>query len=162
MSQSYRAVLARWSTMNRRRNPFGDINRALEQFRRDLEEMTREFEDEWGTSRTGFGKMGIDVADEGDEFVVTADVPGYDKDEIDLRVKDNTLYVRAEHEQETEERDTDYLRSEREHRSMRESVTLPDPVDEEGITATCQNGVLTVHVPKKEPTKAEGQRIEIE
>lgn len=148
--------------MNGRRNPFGEFERVFDQLRRELEDMTRDFEDEWGVSQTGFGHIGFDMADEGDEFVITADIPGYEKDEIDLRVRDNMLFIRAEHEQEAEERDIDYLRSEREHRSMRESVTLPESVDEENITATCKNGVLTVHLPKKEPTEAEGRQIEIE
>ncbi|WP_227779276.1 Hsp20/alpha crystallin family protein [Haladaptatus pallidirubidus] len=104
----------------------------------------------------------VDLADEGDQFVVTADVPGYEKDEIDVQIQNNTLRIRAKHEQEAEEREEALIRSEREHREMRESVTLPEPVDEDNITASCNNGVLTVHLPKKEPTEPGGKKIEVE
>lgn len=106
--------------------------------------------------------MGIGLREEDDEFVVTADVPGFQKDDIDLQIRDNTLSIDATHEQQAEEEDETYLRSERKHRSLREHVRLPEPVREGDVTAAFQNGVLTVHIPKIESNETSGHQIEIE
>lgn len=134
----------------------------FEQFSKEFEDAARDFDEEWGFRRIGLAHIGVDLADEGDQFIVTADVPGYEKDEIDVQIQNNTLRIRAKHEQEAEERKEALIRSEREHREMRESVTLPEPVDEDNITASCNNGVLTVHLPKKEPTEPSRKKIEVE
>lgn len=105
--------------------------------------------------------MSVDLADHGDEFVVTADVPGFETDDIDLRLRDDALVISAEREQSTEEDQENYIRSEREHRSLVESVRLPESVDEDGTSAEYHNGVLTVHLPKVEPSDEDGKRIEI-
>lgn len=65
--------------------------------------------------------------------MVTADVPGFEKDEIDLRIRDDALQITATHERSTEEQEETYLRSEREHRSLPERVQLPEPVEEDEV-----------------------------
>ena len=128
---------------------------------RQFEDMTRSWEGTGSSMTSGWGSMGIDLADRGDEFVVTADVPGFEKDEIDLQLVENTLRIHAEHTQETEQREETYLRSERQHQRLSDSVRLPEAVDEEAVTATCKNGVLTVHLPKAEPSQP-SRNIEVE
>lgn len=144
-------------------NPFETIERMFEQMSRQFEEAARA----WGTEgadleRGRSGRMGIDIADHGEEFVVTADVPGFESDEIDLRIADTTLLIEATHEQTAEEEAETYLRSERERRSLREQVRLPDSVVEDEVDASLNNGVLTVRLPKAEPTEAGGRRIDID
>ena len=119
--------------------------------------------DEFGTTESGMGTIGVDLADRGDEFVLTAGVPGFERDDIDLRLSDNTVHVDAERERdETEERDEFYDGSERERRSMSRSVRLPEPVDGDAVEASHRNGVLTVTLPKEEPTAVDGRSIEVE
>jgi len=149
--------------MSSQQNPYEIIEQMLERMNRQFGETTRMWESgmpEFGES--GFGQMGIDLADHDEEFVVTADVPGFERDEIELRKVDETLQITAAHEEESEEKAEHYLRSEREHRSLSERVRLPEPVVGDEITATLQNGVLTITLPKAEPSAAEGHRIEIE
>ncbi|WP_458208508.1 archaeal heat shock protein Hsp14 [Haladaptatus sp. NG-SE-30] len=132
--------------MARRRNPFEEIEEMFERMSRQFEGMGRQLES--GEMGLGTGGMSVDVADQDDQFVVTADVPGFEKDDIDITLQDNRLRISAEHESEVEEGDEEYIRQERSQRSMRRTVTLPDPVDESNVSAQYQNGVLTVTLPK--------------
>lgn len=131
-------------------NPFEEIERIFER-------MSDEF---GGESFAAAGSMAVDVEDRGDEFVVTADVPGYSKDDIDVTLADRTLRIAAEREESAGESDADYVRRERHRASASRSVTLPAAVDQEGISATYKHGVLTVTLPKSEG--GNGQRIEVE
>lgn len=119
----------------------------------------------WGRDRR---TADIDVAEYDDEVVVVADLPGYDRENIDVRAADGRLTIHAERD--TERADTDradenrrYLRRERRHESVTRSVDIPTSVREGEATATFQNGVLTVTLPT--PSDAEtddGRRINIE
>ncbi|ELY62552.1 heat shock protein Hsp20 [Natronobacterium gregoryi SP2] len=137
--------------------------------------MQRQFEDalelwdvdQFGMPATDAGAtttLGIDLADHGEEFVLTADVPGFDKEDVELRLSDDTIHVTAERAQELTEAEDDgfYLRSERERQSMSRSVRLPEPVDADAIAATYRNGVVTVTLPKREPSEPAGRSIDIE
>ncbi|MFB6154404.1 MAG: Hsp20/alpha crystallin family protein [Haloferacaceae archaeon] len=146
-------------TMIDRRNPFRDIERMFEQLSEQFDESARWWEGERPTSFAG--SMSVDVADQAEAFVVTADLPGFEKDEIDVTISNSVLEIAAEHESETETREEDYLRQERTSSSMSRSLRLPEPVREDDVSAKYKNGVLTVTLPKTEP-KEEGRDIEIE
>lgn len=106
------------------------------------------------------GSIAVDVADSDEEFVVTADLPGLSKDDIDVSLADRTLKIEADYEGEEGEESADYLRRERNRQPVSRSLTLPEPVEEERISATFKQGVLTVTLPKRGTDG--GQRIEIE
>jgi HSP20 family protein len=141
-------------------NPFRDVERMFERMSRQFEQMPWAREDEWNDLSMTAG-MQIDLADHGDEFVVTADLPGFKKEEIDVRCTDSRVTIRAEHDEEAEEREENYLRQERSHRAMQRTVTLPDPVDSESVSAKYNNGVLTLTLPKVEPSE-EARNIDVE
>ena len=132
-------------------NPFEEIERLFDR-------MGREFGG--STFTAAAGTVAVDVEERDEEFVVTADVPGYVKEDIDVTLADRTLRIRAEREEETEASEADYLRRERHATSASRSVRLPGDVEEDGIRATYKNGVLTVTLPKREG--GDGQRIEVE
>ena len=92
--------------------------------------------------------LSIDLADADDAFEVTADLPGYDREDIDLSVADRTLRISAERDESTEEGEDNYLRRERRRRSVSRSLTLPEEVEEDAASAAYTNGVLTVTLPK--------------
>ncbi len=107
--------------------------------------------------------MGVDLEDRDEEYVLTADVPGFDRDEIDVRLVDDTVHITAERERSaSEDSDDHYLRSEREHETMRRSVRLPSAVEAADAEATCHNGVLTITLPKADPEDLDGQRIDVQ
>ena len=150
--------------MARRANPFEDLEELFDRMRRQFEEATGSMEDVSVESlRSG---MRIDVEDSGESFVVTADLPGFDKDDIDVRLSDQRLRISADHTEETTEEgdrsdDGHFVRQERHHSSMERVVRLPEPVDEASVSAQFRNGVLTVTLTKAEPVER-GRDIEIE
>ncbi|WP_276273161.1 Hsp20/alpha crystallin family protein [Haloarcula litorea] len=93
-----------------------------------------------------------DVVDEGDAFVVRADLPGFDTDDLDVQLaEDRKLTVSAEHSETSSHEDGRYVQRERRRRSASRTVVLPEPVDETGTEATYDSGVLTVRLPKVGP-----------
>lgn len=145
--------------MSGRSNPFDDLNEFFDRLSRQFEGQPGFDQDVFGM--TGANRMSIDLADRDGEFVVTADAPGFEKSEIDVRVSGRTLTIEAERDETTEESDETYLRSERRSQSLRRSVQLPESVDEESVSATYKNGVLTITLPKREPETG-GKSIDIE
>lgn len=121
-----------------RRNPFDEIEQLLERMGRELE--TGEWPSDAGTD--------LDLADHGDRYVVVVDLPGFEKADVDVRLVGGELNLDAERELETEAEGVDYLRKERRRESVSRRVALPDPVEEDGITARLADGVLTVELPK--------------
>lgn len=147
-----------------RRNPFDDIDRLFDRLNRQLEDAA----DMWEGDRPaafGAGSTAVDVEDAGDEFVVTADLPGFDKDDVDVRVRDRTLSISAERAESTESAedesdDSTYVRRERRTQSFSRRVTLPEDVDTDDVSATMTNGVLTVRLGKSEGSS--GHHIDVE
>ena len=103
----------------------------------------------------------IDVAEYDDEFVVMADLPGYDRDDIDVRAADGRLTIAAELDVEHEDANRRYLRRERRHESITRSVDLPAPVVDDEASATYRHGVLTVTLPKAVDGADDGHRIDV-
>jgi HSP20 family protein len=126
-----------------RPNPFDDIERFFDQ-------MNRTFSDSVPTRPH---EMAVDVAETDEEIVVSADLPGFERDEVTISLAGRDLTIDADHEEETEastgDDETRYVRRERTHRSVSRTVRLPDEVDEEAASATFTNGVLTVTLPRE-------------
>ena len=142
--------------MARRRNPFDELEEMFERMSRQFENFGQQFEEssgELGIDLSGTSEMSLDLADHGGEYVVTADLPGFEKDDIDVRLRDNHLDIDAQSETRTEEGEGEYLRRERSQRSVSRSVALPEPIDEENVSAEYHNGVLTVTLPKIEASE---------
>lgn len=100
---------------------------------------------------TPFGaghRFPIDLSEHPEEFVVTAELPGFDREEIELRITDRSLWIEAEHEESEQEEAERHIRRERRSERMHRSVRLPGAVDPDGANAKLQNGVLTISVPK--------------
>jgi HSP20 family protein len=137
-----------------RRNPFDELEDMLER-------MSKQFEGGFPERMPTVGGVAIDVADRDEKYVVTADLPGYETDDIDVTVTEGRLRIEAERETGTAEESEDYIFNERHRESVSRTVRLPEPVDEEAVTAKYTNGVLTVTLPKEEASD-EGHHIEIE
>ena len=124
-----------------RPNPFEDIERFFER-------MNRSFGDVGVSPR--LHEVAVDVAETDTEIVVTADLPGFETEEITISLSGRDLTVEADHEETIEERDdARYVRRERTHRELSRTVRLPDAVDEDAATAEYRNGVLTVTLPRE-------------
>ena len=100
----------------------------------------------------GRGDANLDLTEREGEYVLVADLPGFEKEEIDLTFDGDTLTIAAEHEVHDAEEMTGetgeianvgFARS----RKVAESVTVPEEIEEDEITASYRNGVLEVHLP---------------
>ena len=101
----------------------------------------------------------MDLVEQGDEFVLRADLPGVGKDDVKIELEDNVLTVSGERRAEHEERKEGYYRVERASGSFSRSLRLPEGVDPQAVKADFENGVLEVRVPKPEQRKP--QRVAI-
>lgn len=103
----------------------------------------------------------VDVYETDKGYMVEAEVAGYDPKDIKLSVDKHTLTISAEEEKKEEEKEgKKYMIRETYHNSFSRSFTLPDDVDESGISAETKHGVLKVMLPKK-PAEPDKGRIEI-
>jgi len=154
--------------MSDRSRPFDSIEELLDRLNRQIETAAKSWETQLDNrSRldlsTSGSAMRLDLADEGDEFVVTVDVPGYESGDLELRLSGETLAISGTRER-TEEiggEDETYLRRERETKSFSRQVRLPEPVGEDAVQASVNNGILTIRLPKREPSD-EAHSIDIE
>ncbi|MDR5655979.1 Hsp20/alpha crystallin family protein [Halodesulfurarchaeum sp. HSR-GB] len=144
--------------MTRRSNPFEEIERLLERMSNQFEDVDQiqSLESAWP------GRLKVDLAEFEDAYEVTADLPGFESEDIDVELLDDQLHICAERKTETEEADEGrYIRQERSERSIDRRVSLPEPVEAEAVEASFKNGVLTVCLPKAEGSE-ESHTIEIE
>ena len=164
--------------MSGRSNPFEGLEELFDRLSGQFEDAARTWDTSGADGHAGergsimtssvsasvsTGGTSLDLAEHDDEFVVTVDVPGYDRDEIDVRLSNDTLEVDGERERDVEEGDEDdaYLRRERRHHSFSRRLSLPAPVDADDVSARLHNGVLTVRLGKV-ASDSGGHTIDIE
>jgi HSP20 family protein len=95
----------------------------------------------------------MDLVETGDEFVLRADLPGLSEDDVKIELEGGVLTVSGERKAEHEHREQGYARLERSAGSFARSLTLPDGIDPDSITASFDLGVLEVRIPKPEQSK---------
>lgn len=101
----------------------------------------------------------LDVVENDDAYIVRASLPGLKAEDIDVNIEDDVLTIKAEHSEENEESDENYLMRERTYGSYRRSVRLPSGVDGDNTTAQFEDGVLTLTLAKREEFKP--KKIEV-
>ena len=95
----------------------------------------------------------IDVAENENEFLIKAEVPGCKADDIDISVHGNTLTISGEKKEEQEKKEKGYYHVERSYGSFRRDISLAGDINPDEIEASCKDGVLTVKLPKSEKAK---------
>jgi len=133
---------------------------------RELENLEREF---FGLNPFGFadtarlGEFRTDLKDNGDSYILEADLPGFEKKDINIEMNGDVLTISAERHSEHEEEDKkkNYIRCERSYGSYSREFDISG-VEADGISAKYENGVLTLTMPKKANTLPESKRLEIE
>ena len=117
----------------------------------------------FGNSSASLQDFRTDIRDAGDRFILEAELPGFQKEDIKLDLKDGILTITAQHSENKEEKDDkgQYIRRERRYGSFSRSFDVTG-VDEEHITASYNNGVLELSLPKVVPVVPEAKRIAIE
>lgn len=128
------------------------MNRMLDRF---YDENDAAFPDQFNL------RVPLDVIENDNEFVVKADVAGLDPDKIDITYSNNNLTIKGEVNDESEKtkKQGRYHIRERHYGSFSRTISMPGTVDVEHIEAETRNGVLELHLPKKEEVKP--KRIEV-
>ena len=142
-----------------RRDPFREMlswNRAMD----------RMFNNFYDSGELGFGEplnryVALDVIENADEFIVKADLAGIDPDNIEITFTENNLSIKGEMTEELNEEGKEgrYHLRERRYGTFSRTISMPGTVDVENIEAETKNGVLKLHLPKKEEVKP--HRIQI-
>ena len=96
----------------------------------------------------------VDISDNENELVVTAEVPGCKAEDIDISVQGDTLTISGEKKDSDEKREKGYYYRESSYGSFRRDINLPTDVQTQKVDASCKNGVLTVTLPKSEQAKS--------
>lgn len=147
-----------------RRNNNHQVN-AYNPFR-DMEEFEKNFfSNPFGSffGNSDLAEFKTDVTDEGDHYLLEADLPGFDKKDIKLDISGDVLTVSAERHSKVEDKDKKdkIVRVERSYGSYTRQFDISG-VDAEGIKARYDNGVLELTMPKKHEVVPESRRLEIE
>jgi HSP20 family protein len=143
-------ALVRWDPGREIDTLQGDVNRLFDSFfgRREA----------GGVSQSRRWVPAMDLAETEDSLVLRADVPGVDRNDIAVEVKDGVLTVTGERHAQSEDKREGYHRVERSYGSFARSLELPKGIDPEGVDASYEDGVLEVRIPKpaeRQPTKVE-------
>jgi HSP20 family protein len=112
-----------------------------------------------GAGESGRWVPAIDLWEAEEQFVLKADLPGLSEDDVTIEVQDGTLTVTGERHEEDRKDGTGWYRFERSFGKFSRTLTLPEGVDPDGITAEFKSGVLEVRIPKPEQRKP--RRVEI-
>lgn len=131
----------------------GGMMDPFEQMRQEFGSMLSRFGWPWRETETLLTPYGVDIRQDADHIYVEADLPGFTKDELDVRIENQMLTISGEHKMEKKEEKKDYLLHERAERTCSRSFTLPTAVDEKSVDAKYQNGVLNITLNKKEESK---------
>ena len=99
-------------------------------------------------------RMKCDIYEKDDKYYIEMEVPGFNKEDIDISLKEGYLTIKAEKKMSNEEKDENkkYLRKERNYIKTERSFNLGN-IDEENIDASFDNGVLKIEIPKVEENK---------
>jgi len=106
------------------------------------------------------GQMKVDIKENDKEYILEAEIPGVNKDEITVEVKDDMLTISVQRDERIEETKENYIRRERRYGSQSRSFYL-DNVRAEDIKASFNNGILTISLPKKKIKSNNSRKIDI-
>lgn len=111
---------------------------------------------------SGFFAPRVDIREKKGKYVIEAELPGVEKDDLDIVIDNGTLSIKAKTESETsEEEEGKVIRKERRFGSYQRQFYLGEGIDESKVKASFKNGVLKLQVPKPEQNEPEVKRIKV-
>jgi HSP20 family protein len=142
--------------------PYNGLNLFSESFHKLIEDTAKtlsrfEVEDRG----TGGWAPRVDVCETNDSYIVSADLPGIKKEDIEINLKDNTLTVTGEKKYEAKSDKDNYVRVERKYGKFLRRVSLSENVDKGKIKATYKDGVLEIKIPKREEVATKPVKVEV-
>ena len=135
----------------------------MERIRSEMDEMTSAFGPHFGSGEGSIYRPGvyppINVYDDGESFIVRAEVPGVDPKAVDVTATGDTLTIRGERTAVELPEGASYHRRELNTGHFRRALTLPEQVDNTKVIASYQNGILEIRLPRAEQAKQ--RKVEI-
>ena len=139
--------------------PFRELAATQERFNRLFHDLTRGWGEEDGGTRAW--APAVDIFETDQNLVVKAELPGVDPKDVEIRVENNTLYLKGERKFEKETKEENYHRIERSYGAFTRAIALPNSVDADKAAADYKNGVLTLTLPKREEAKPKTIKIAV-
>jgi HSP20 family protein len=146
--------------------PILRLDDVFENFRREIENTMRPWSTRFGFPSL-FDSEGIrlplcDMVDKGNRYEVHVEIPGIDKEKLKVKATSNSVEVSAEKSERTEERRKGYIYSERSQSSFYRMIPVPAEIVPSKVNAKVNNGILTLDLPKKNPSKAkQATKVEV-
>ena len=111
--------------------------------------------------REGLWQPLVDIYETESAIVIKAELPDVDQKDIEVRIEDNTLTLRGERKHSGEVKKENYHRIERYFGSFQRIFSLPANIQQDGVSAVCDKGVLTVTLPKREEDRPKQIKVEV-
>jgi HSP20 family protein len=140
-------------------NPFRELHTMQEQMNRllDLAWSKEGSED----LREGVWQPPVDIYEDDDAVVIKAELPDIEQKDIDVKIENNTLILRGERKHDASVKKENYHRIERYYGPFQRTFALPATIEQEKVKASCDRGVLTIILPKKNESKPKQINVEI-
>ena len=143
-------------------NPFEEFENMLERYSKSgMSNIGKQMNTDLGFADWS---PSVDIEEEDDKYLIKADLPGVDKDNIEVKLENGVLSIRGEKrtEKTSGEEGSKRHRTERFHGTFARSFTLPDAVREDAIDASYRDGVLSLSIPKAEDVKPKSIDIKVD
>jgi HSP20 family protein len=133
--------------------PMPDLMRLREEMNRLTPQFLGGGSGEEGIWGQGTWTPPVDIYETQDAYVLEAELPGFTKDDVEIELIENRLTLRGERKQPSDTADAKYHRRERAYGRFERLFVLPAMIDRDKVSASYQNGVLTLRLPKSEMAK---------
>ena len=140
--------------------PFRDAMTSQREFDRLFKEAFTPFFGE-GELSTRTWAPPVDIYETADSIVLKAELPGVDPKDVEVKVEDNSLFLKGERRFEKEVKNENYHRVERSYGSFARSFSLPNSIEAEKVKAEYKDGLLTLTLPKREEAKPKTIKIDV-
>lgn len=114
-----------------------------------------------GIKREGFNTPSVEFTEDKDNYYVKAEIPGMNKEEIDIEVKENELILSGEYKRKHEEKGEHVYRSEFRYGNFLRSIPLPDKIKTDQAKAAYKDGILEITLPKAEESKEKTVKLKL-
>jgi HSP20 family molecular chaperone IbpA len=101
----------------------------------------------------------LDVVDEGDSYTVTAELPGFNRENVDIQAADDLLRLTAQMQSDQKSNDKRYVSHERAYSSFQRVIQFPEHIVANKVEGTMKDGILSLRIPKREPTSTKFTKV---
>jgi HSP20 family protein len=148
-------AIVRWRPMRDMVSIQDEMNRLFDRF------FSRDLMDGEEYLQTSQWSPSMDISENKDEFVVSAELPGMSKNDIQVTFVDGSLKIEGERHKEKEDKNVNYHRVERVHGKFCRSFQLPTAIQQNKISAEFKDGILTIRLPKAEETRPKAIDVKV-